>query len=319
MSNKKKVVVVGGGNGTAIVVEALKKYKDDFDISAIVSTADSGGSSGILRDELNTLPPGDILRVVLAMSGVCDYEILKEIFYKKRFSDLGKLDKHNLGNLFLVLAAQYSGDYVKAIRALEQSVGAIGKVYPSTLNNTHLAAELENGETIRTEAEIDRPTYDRDVKIKRVWLESNPKIFTDAAQVIEEADYVILSPGSLYGSTVAAILPEGFASALNKIKAKLIYIAGNRYELNGETGPTSLSDCVWVLNNYLFRKIDLIISNIHQINSAQKQFYSQNNWGVMDYNLEQMPDTKIFPADLEKETGGLDPEKLSKALKTNLI
>lgn len=317
--SKKKVVVIGGGNGSAITIQALKENKDIFDISAVIGVADSGGSSGVLREALNTLPPGDIMRAVLAMSGAHDYETLKTIFYKKRFSGLDKLDNHNLGNLFLVLAAQYGGDYVKAIRALEQSVEAVGKVYPSTLDNTHLMAELENGEMVRTEAEIDRPNYDRDIKIKRVWLEGQSQIYAEAKKAIEEADYIVLGPGSLYSSIVAAILPEGFANTLNNTKAKLVYVAGNQYEVNGETGPINLSDCVWVLNNYLSRKIDVIISNVYQASSLQKQFYKEQNWGLIASDLEDQPGVKVYAFDFEKETGGLDPKKLSKVFKINLI
>ena len=319
MITKKKIVVIAGGNGNAITIQALKEYKDDFDISAIVGVADSGGSSGILRGEFNTLPPGDIMRAVLAMSGAYDYETLKSIFYKKRFVGLEKLDKHNLGNLFLVLGAQYSGDYVKAICALEQSVEAIGKVYPSTLNNTHLTAELENGDIVRTEGEIDRPSYDKDIKIKKVWLEGQPKIYSEAAKTIEEADYIIFGPGSLYCSIIAAILPEGFSNAFSNTKAKFVYLAGNHYELNGETGPTNLGDCLWSLNNYIGRKIDLVIFNVFKATPKQNQFYKENKWGLMKSDLERLSDMEVKIADFENVKGGLDYKKLSEVLKTNLI
>jgi uncharacterized cofD-like protein len=102
MKFKKKVVVIGGGNGSAVCLEGLKTYTDRFDISAIISMSDSGGSSGILRREFATLPPGDIMRAILSLSKY-DYQSLRKIFYQPRFKQVGKLNSHNLGNLFLTL------------------------------------------------------------------------------------------------------------------------------------------------------------------------------------------------------------------------
>ena len=109
MKKVKKIVVLGGGNGSAISINALKNLGDNVQISAVVSTSDSGGSSGVLRKEFKTLPPGDVMRAVLAMSPY-NYDILKKMFYRNRFSGCGKLDNHNLGNLFLVLAEKYGSD-----------------------------------------------------------------------------------------------------------------------------------------------------------------------------------------------------------------
>src|SRR3990167_11517090 len=147
---KKKIVVIGGGNGSAVCLEGLKNYTNIFDISAVISISDSGGSSGKLRKEFNTLPPGDIMRAVLSLSKY-DYQTLRRIFYQPRFQGLDKLDGHNLGNLFLTLAGQYSGSFLRALEALSQSVEAQGRVYPVTLESSHLAAELQNGDIIRTE------------------------------------------------------------------------------------------------------------------------------------------------------------------------
>src|SRR3989338_10719600 len=104
--SKKKIVVIGGGNGSSLCLEALKKHANIFDISAVISMSDSGGSSGKLRKEFNTLPPGDIMRAILSLSKY-DYKILRRIFYKPRFKNTGKLDSHNLGNLFLTLMSQH--------------------------------------------------------------------------------------------------------------------------------------------------------------------------------------------------------------------
>ncbi len=118
---KKRILVIGGGNGSAISLVALKQNLKIFDLSAVISMSDSGGSSGRLRRQFKTLPPGDIMRAVLALSKY-DYASLRKIFYQPRFSGTGKLDSHNLGNLFLTLTAQYCGDFLKA---LEEKINGI--------------------------------------------------------------------------------------------------------------------------------------------------------------------------------------------------
>ncbi len=311
----KKIVVIGGGNGSALCLEGLKKYADKFDISAVISMSDSGGSSGKLRKEFNTLPPGDIMRAILSLAKY-DYKMLRQIFYKPRFANVGKLDSHNLGNLFLTLTSQYSGNFIYALEALSQSVEARGRVYPVTLASANLMAELANGNVIKTEAFIDSPGYNRGLKIKRVWLEPECQAYEEAIKTVESADCIILSPGSLYTSLIAALLPKGIKEAIEKNKkAKLIYVAGSAYRLDGETGPERLSDFVLQMEKYLPRKIDLIIHNNHRLNAKQKQFYKAKNWGVFEFDKENLKNKKIKSLDLEEAGGGLDPEKLGKILK----
>jgi uncharacterized cofD-like protein len=310
----RNVVVIAGGNGSAICLEALKKYVDDFNISAVISMSDSGGSSGKLRKQLDTLPPGDVLRAILSLS-IYDYQSLKKIFYKPRFKDVGKLNKHNLGNLFLTLAGQFSGNFIYALDALSQSVEAQGKVYPVTLENTDLVAELDNGRIIRTEKFIDNPRHNRGWKIKRVWLEPNCRAYSKSVETLNKADVIIIGSGSLYTSLVATLLPNGIKEAIKKSKARLIYVAGNAYRLNGETGPEKLSEMIVQLEKYLPRPVDLVIHNNHKLNIKQKKIYQENGWGVFNFDAENLKNRKIISVDFEKNEGGLDPQKLSLILK----
>lgn len=317
----KKIVVIGGGNGSATTINALKQHRDEFEISAVISMSDSGGSSGRLRQEFKTLPPGDILRAILAMSPH-DYKFLKSIFYKPRFENVGKLDKHNLGNLFLVLSEQYSGDYMAPIRALEQSLQAVGKVYPVTLEQTDLVVELDNGDIVRTEGVIDRPDYDRQHKIKKAWLEPEGEIFPDAKKVIEEADYIIIGSGSLYCSIIAALLPKGVKEAIANSSAKLIYTVGNAYEIDGETGPEELSGFVRQLQDYLPRKLDAIIYNNYELNEVERKNYGEKDWATFTADLENLAGYNIIQGDYEKEEGkgaGLSPVKLGNLLKDYIL
>ena len=311
---KKRIVVIGGGNGSAISLGALKQNLKLFDLSAVISMSDSGGSSGRLRRQFKTLPPGDIMRAVLALSKY-DYASLRKIFYQPRFSGTGKLDTHNLGNLFLTLAAQYCGDFLKALDALSQSVDTVGKVYPVTLKPVDLVAELTNGRVVKTEAFIDKPRYNRGWKIKKVWLEPRCPVYIKAAEAIKKADYIILSPGSLYTSIIATLLPQGVKEAIKKSKAKIIYVAGNTYRADGETGPEHLSGVIKHLEEYLPRPVDKVIYNNHKLNKQEKKYYQFKRWSFLGYDVENLPPGKILNFDFEKPGGGLCPPKLGQLFK----
>jgi len=312
--SKKNIVIIGGGNGSAISINAVKNLPN-LNLSAVVSTSDSNGSSGRLRKEFKTLPPGDVMRAVLAMSPH-DYDLLKKIFYRNRFSNCGKLDQHDLGNLFLVWAEKYADDYLKAVRALEQAVDAVGKVYPNSLQRSDLVGKFTTGQIVKTEGKLDRPEKRLAGEIKEVWLEPFAKAYAGALKVIREADVIIMGPGTLYTSIVASILPAGIREAIGKSKAKLIYLCPNAYEKIGEQGPTSLSGLVKGLQNYLPRPIDLVIFD-HQINlnNLQKKYYLKKKWGIFKDDREKIPEYKIVVKDLERAGGGMCPVKLGRVLK----
>ncbi len=313
---KKKIVVIGGGNGGAKSIRACKTFIDQIELSAVISVSDSAGSSGRLRKEFNTLPAGDILRAVMAMSKY-SYKFLKDIFYKNRFENTGKLDKHNLGNLFLILGEQYSGDFVSAVRALEQSLEAQGQVYPATLDQTDLVVEMQNGDVIKGEGEIDRPDADFGNKIKKAWLDPEGKIYNGAKKVIEEADYILFGPGSLYCSIVATILPVGVKEAIEKSKAKLVYIPGNAYEMTGEAGPEKLSDFVKELQNYLPKKIDHVVHNNCRLNEKQLEWYTEKQWTTFEVDSENIPEYNVVSGCYEEEKfAGLSSDKLGAILQT---
>ncbi len=320
--NKKlKVVLIAGGNGSANSLVALKRFTYQYiNLKAIVPMSDSGGSSGKLRKELRVLPPGDILRAILALSET-DYLILKKIFYQTRFENLGRLSKHNLGNLFLALSAKFNhNNFYQSCQALSQAVGALGEVYPASVDYTNLVAQLNNGEVIEFEHNIDKPKYNKQLNIEKVWLKPQVKIFTPAFQALIEADYVFFGPGSLYTSIIASILPQGFKTAFKKTKAKLIYIFGNIRHLNGETGPRKFSQFVKELENYIGRELDFIIYNSHVLNDLERQKYQLKKWQHLDcddYNLNKPQ--RVIKADFERYGGGLCPDRLSEVLKQIML
>lgn len=323
---KLKVVVVGGGNGTAIVLDALKRLAGRLEISAVVSTSDSGGSSGAMRQEFKILPPGDIMRAVIALSPY-DYKILKKIFYKNRITSLSTLNSKlktekapNLGNLFMLFVSQFEGDFVRAVRALEEAVEAVGHSHPVTLEQTDLCMALDNGAVIKGEASVDRPTYDRQHKIIRAWLEPEAKIYLEAEKVLATADAIILAPGSLYCSVVATLLPAGVKEAIGRSSARLIYVAGDAYEKIGETGPEKLSEFVSQLERYLPRPLDVVVYNNATLSVRQKQLYRERHWGTFAKDVANIPKSRqLVSADFESAGGGLSSEKLSAILKKILL
>lgn len=314
---KKNIVVIGGGNGSATSINAIKHIDKDINISAVISMSDSGGSSGKLRKEFDTLPTGDIMRAVLALSSH-DYAMLKQVFYKRRFTGVGALDGHNLGNLFLVLAEKYDGHFLRALDALHQALDAVGRAHPVTLEASDLCVELSNGDIVIGEHEIDRPTYDRSLKIQRAWLQPTPPLCEPARRAIEEADCIIFGPGSLYCSVIAPLLVEGAKEALQKSKARFIYIVGNGYEAEGETGPESLCDFISELEIYLPRKLDAVMYNNHALTDKEMEHYRERNWRLIQFEGECCKNRNVIARDFEKDCGGLDPRKLAVALKSSL-
>ena len=311
----KNIVVVGGGNGAAVSILALKRNLSLFDISAIIAMSDSGGSSGRLRKEFRTLPPGDILRAMLAMSKY-DYYTLRQIFYERRYSK-GKLDRHNLGNLFITLATHYGGALAKTLQAFQLSLECVGNVLPMSLDATELCAEFVNGEIVYSEKDIDRPGKKnaRNI-IKKVWLDPQPKIYPAAKKALAEADYIILGPGSLYTSIIPNLLVKGFAAALKKTKAKLVYILGNGYESHGENGSTTMAGFVENLQAYLPRQLDMVIYNTEDLGNKEKRFYVEKKWDVAERDITRLGKKyRLVGRPFERDGGGLSKEKLAEVFK----
>lgn len=302
-NSKIKVVIIGGGNGSAKSIRAMKKFVNEISLTSIVSMSDSGGSSGMLRQEFGGLPTGDILRAILAMSKY-DYDLLKKIFYSNRFENSGKLNHHNIGNLFLTLSTNYAGDFMDSVKALETSVEAVGHVLPVTMDNTNLVAELSNGQIIKNENNIDRPTFERSLKIKKVWLEPSGKAFSPALAALAAADFIIIGPGSLYCSIIATLLPVGVKEAIEKSKAKIIYVAGNAFELHGETGPEKLSDFVKELELYLPRKIDVVVNNNKKLSDEKQKEYAEKRWQLFEADIENLSDHQVASGDYERDDVG---------------
>lgn len=317
--NKIRVVVVGGGNGAAVSILALKRNPDLFQPASIINMCDSGGSSGRLREEFNTLPPGDILRALLAMSKY-DYYTLRQIFYEKRFTESGKLNDHNLGNLILTLFSEYSKKYPDTLAAMAEALECVGEVAPVTYELSQLVAELSNGEVVEGEVHIDRPAYRREHIIKKVYLKPVPTLSQPAERLLRDAEYIIFGPGSLYTSIIPNVLVQGFNEAVAKSKAKLVFVVGNGYEAEGETGPMTMSGFTEVLQQYIPRPLDMIIYNTHDLGAVETKFYQEKKWAVAKRDMERLS-TKytLVGRPFERAGGGLSKEKLAEIFKELLV
>lgn len=238
-------MVIGGGTGVFTVLSGLRKYPAD--LTAVVSMADDGGSTGVLREEFGILPPGDVRRVMVALSH-SDDRILSDLF-SYRFEQ-GGLRGHTFGNIMLTALERLTGSFEEAVEEATRILGVRGRVLPVTFANTRLSAKLENGIIIKGESNIDVPKHDGRLKIKKVFLEPTASINPKAKTAILEADLVVIGPGDLYTSVVPNLLVQGVARAIKKSKAKKVYIV-NLMTKFGETNGFRAADFITTIEKYI--------------------------------------------------------------------
>lgn len=263
-----RIVTMGGGTGLATMLRGLKDYTSN--ITAIVTVADDGGSSGQIRDDLGILPPGDIRNTLVALA---DTEPLMETLFQYRFSWGEGLTGHSFGNLFIAAMTDITGDFEESIRAFSKVLAVRGKVLPSTLESVALGATYKDGTTIMGESCIPR----LDKKIEKVFLEPKTvKALPEAVEAILNADVVVLGPGSLYTSIIPNLLIPGFVEALNKTSALRIYVC-NVMTQPGETDGYSASDHVQALlaHTNSASMLDYVIVNRARISQAQAKNYAK--------------------------------------------
>lgn len=233
-----KVVTIGGGTGLSMLLHGLKAYTTN--ITAIVTVADDGGSSGRLREEFGMLPPGDIRNCLVALA---DAEPLMQRLFQYRFAEQSALHGHNFGNLFLTAMTQITGDFERAVQASSRVLAIRGRVVPSTCDRVQLVAEHEDGSVTLGESKISTAA----AAIRRIYLEpANCLPTQEALQAIHEADVLVLGPGSLYTSIIPNLLIGGMVEAIVQSKALKIYVC-NVMTQSQETAGFTASDHVRTL------------------------------------------------------------------------
>jgi uncharacterized cofD-like protein len=248
----------GGGTGLPSLLGGLKSNPWLY-VNAVVTTFDSGGSSGQLRDELGVLPPGDILKCALALSRNAR-EARRVLLARLPTLEHTRLGGHTGGNLLLSMMQRYSGDFLDAIDGLRELLGCRGRVWPVSVEHASVCAEYGDGSATRGEVEVDAGQSSGRF-VRRIWLEPPVAIHPAVAQAIVDFDAVIIGPGSFYTSLMPLFLVRGVAEALGQVKGPVILVANLLTEGRGMLGFTA-SDAVARIEEAIQRKVDVVITNM---------------------------------------------------------
>ena len=258
-----RVVVIGGGSGSAVLLAGLKKRTPN--ITAIVSMFDSGGSTGILREEFGYPPLGDIRQCLLALAGDDEKAAAIRSAFDFRFSSSSSLRGHSVGNLILAaLTSAHENGVSGAITELSRMLEITGRVVPVTLEDAHLCAELANGVVVVGESKIDQ-RGEETPPIKRVFLDQKVSANPEALTAIAEADVIALGPGDLYTSIVPNLLADGVSDALRETRAGVTYVCNVMTKL-GETSGYDAVRFAETISAYLGGlKLDYAVVNTQPI------------------------------------------------------
>lgn len=283
---KKNIVTIGGGTGSFMLLTGLKKYP--VNISAIVSMADDGGSTGILRDELGVLPPGDVRQCLVALSE--SSETLRKLM-NYRFSE-GGLKGHSFGNLFLSALEKITGDFANGVDEAAKILNVKGEVIPVTQKDTHLFMELANGRKLKGENEINH-NYDLErIGVKKIYLNPKAKASVKALQKIKEADLIVIGPGNHYCSVAPNFLASGISEAIRKSKAKVVYNC-NLVNKKGHTEKFTLDDYVSAINGYIgSERINFVIFNTKKPDAKLIKKYEKRKKPSVEFNSKQFENRK---------------------------
>jgi uncharacterized cofD-like protein len=280
-----KLVAIGGGTGLSTLLAGLKRFVGERvagtwldSLSAIVTVTDDGGSSGRLREELQMLPPGDIRNCMIALSE--DSTLLAQLF-RYRFSGDGDLGGHSFGNLFLAALTEVTGDFVEAVRLSSEVLASKGRIFPATINDVRLVAELEGGREVHGETQI---TAERS-PIKRLRLEPQHCLpLPEALTAIAAADIITIGPGSLYTSILPNLLVAQVAEAIGEARATKIFIS-NLMTQPGETDGYDLRQHLDTVARYAPQiRFDFVMVNDRAITQQQAELYRAD--GAYQIGLE---------------------------------
>ncbi len=248
-----KIVVIGGGTGLSVLLRGIKAYTDN--ITAVVTVADDGGSSGRLRREMGVPPPGDFRNCIVALS---DSETLVTDLFQYRFSQGEGLEGHNFGNLFIVAMIEVTGSFDKALSESGKVLAVRGQIVPATVANVRLSARLSDGRVVAGESNIPLSGAD----IEELILEpKRPTAHPKAVEAILDADMVVMGPGSLFTSILPNLMVPGITNALRESRATKVYVC-NVATQEGETDDFSVADHLEALQRHTHEKItDFVMAN----------------------------------------------------------
>ncbi len=266
MHKDPKIVVIGGGTGSFTLLSALKHQTRN--LTALVNMVDDGGSTGVLRDELGVLPPGDVRQCLVALSQ--SSSSLRELF-NYRFPESSTLAGHSFGNLFLSAVEMMTNDFGDGVALASEVLHIVGRVVPITLKNCNLVLETEKGK-IAGEYEISQADFDP----SKVQLSLDPKASINpiAKEAIMQADLIVIAPGNLFGSLIPALLVDGVSEALNITKAPVVYVC-NLVNKPTQTKNFTVHDYVMQLERFAGHgTIDYVLYNQEEPSKAILDSYA---------------------------------------------
>lgn len=297
MEKEPKIVVIGGGSGISVVLRGLKYLP--VDLTAIVTVADDGGSSGFLRKEFDMPAPGDLRNVMVALSNV---EPLTEEVFQYRFKEDSFIGGHPLGNLLIIAMKELTGDIRTAVDRLRKLFNIKGKILPATTEKVVLMAEKENGKIVEGESHI--PVIGE--KIKRVYYKDEVEAPEENLKALEEADLIIFGIGSLYTSIIPNLLLKGIKENLKKSKAKKIYIC-NAMQQPGETEGYTVSDHIKAINDNIGEGIiDSVIVDPRDIPKDILERYKSMNSDKVELDREKIKEYNVEL--IERDILEIDPK-----------
>lgn len=275
-----RIVVIGGGTGLSVLLRGLKSKP--LDITAIVTVADDGGSSGILREELQIPPPGDIRNVLTALA---DAEPLLAEMLNYRFTNGTGLAGHSLGNLILAAMTNIAGDFVTGVKELSRVLAVRGQVLPAANQAIVLKAEMHDGTVVVGESVIPKAAK----KIKRVFIEpENVEPLPEAVQALREADAILIGPGSLYTSIIPNLLVPKLAEAIVQSNAVKLFVC-NVMTQPGETDCYSVSDHLTAIHHHIGHHLfDYVIVNDGEIPPDVLRLYAEQGAATVLLDLEEV-------------------------------
>jgi uncharacterized cofD-like protein len=293
-----RLVAIGGGTGLSTLLSGLKRFVGENgdgawleSLSAIVTVSDDGGSSGRLREELQMLPPGDIRNCMIALSE--DSTLLARLF-RYRFRGSGDLAGHSFGNLFLAALTDVTGDFVEAVRLSSEVLASKGHIFPATINDVRLVAELDDGSEVHGETLITAAR----VPIRSLRLEPQQCLpLPEALAAIRAADVITVGPGSLYTSIIPNLLVARVANAIGEASATRIFIS-NLMTQPGETDGYDVGQHLKTVAKYAPQiRFDYLLLNSRAIGNDQAEHYRAD--GAYQVGLEDDVNTIAFHSETE--------------------
>lgn len=290
-----KIVAVGGGTGLSTMLRGIKLYTQNIDV--IVTVADDGGGSGMIREDLHILPPGDIRNCLTALA---EAEPMMKKLFRYRFKG-GRLTGQSFGNLFLAAMCDITGDFETAIEQMSSVLAVTGNVLPVTKDDVNLVATLKNGTMVKGESSIPKISVLEESPIDTIELE--PKdvcAFDKCIKAINEADIIILGPGSLYTSIIPNLLVEGITFAISASKAKKVYVCNVMTQPGETTGHTAFDHIDAICRHMGCNCVDYCIVNTGEVPEFFEEKYKAENAEkvIVDREKFENSPTKLIEKDL---------------------